>query len=277
MVSELLGLLGCRPDERLVVITCQGFGSSNAANHGVQNSLRHGVATSAGLQIPCPWSRAAAAYHNGEDVGLSLTFLAEHDSYRWGPITSAPSLLDGDGGFPRTATDLGEHADVEEVRREGRAQIERALLWGIDLTHLSSHLHGLCFRPELFDVYLELAVEFRLPISLPRSDLDVGFPARDLAAAEGLITPDHIIAAPVGQESRPTLDKAFRSLEPGVTEIIVRPAIDTPELRAISPNWTSYVSDAHLLAEDWTFRAAVQRSGATLIGYRALRDAQRRV
>jgi len=276
-VSELLELLGLEPDQRVVIITCQGFGSSNAANHGVRDALHHGVATSAGLQIPCPWSRAAAAGHHGEDVGLSLTFLAEHDCYRWGPITSAPSLLDGDGGFPRTATDLGEHADVDEVRREGRAQIERAILWGFDLTHLSSHLQALCLRPELFDVYLELATDFRLPIGLPRSDLDLGFPSRDLARAEGLLTPDHVVAAPFGQEARPFVDAALRSLRPGVTEFLVRPAIDTPELRALSPHWTAYVSDAHLVGHDWTFRAALQRSGAVRLGYRALRDAQRKL
>lgn len=276
-MSRLLDLLGYGPTDRLVLITCHGLGSSNAANHAVHNGLRHGVATSAGLQIPCPWSRAAAAQHHGEDVGVSLTFLAEHDLYRWGPITNAPSLLDGDGGFPRTAADLGEHADVEEVRREGRAQIERAILWGFDLSHLSSHLQALCLRPELFDVYLELAVEFRLPIGLPRSDLDLGYPAHELAAEENLLTPDHVVAAPWGHEARPVLDDALRDLQPGVTELQVRPAIDTPEIRSVTPHWTAHVSDAHLVGNDWTFRSALGRSGAIPIGYRALRDAQRKL
>ncbi len=276
-VSRLLDLLGYGPTDRLVIITGHGLGSSNAANHGVQNALRHGVATSAGLQIPCPWSRAAAAHHHGEDVGVALTFLAEHDLYRWGPITNAPSLLDGDGGFPRTAADLGEHADVDEVRREGRAQIERAILWGFDLTHLSSHLQALCLRPELFDVYLELAVEFRLPIGLPRTDVDLGYPARDLAAEGNILTPDYVVAAPWSQEARPVLDQALGDLRPGVTELHVRPAIDTPEIRAVAPHWAAYVSDAHLVCDDWGFRAALQRSGAVPIGYRALRDAQRKL
>lgn len=276
-VSALLELLGRHSEDRLVIVTCHGLGSSNAANHGVGNALRHGVATSAGLQIPCPWSRAATAQLEGQDVGLSLTFLAEHDLYRWGPITRAPSLLDGDGGFPRTAADLGEHADVDEVRREGRAQIERAMLWGLDPTHLSSHLQALYLRPELFDVYLELAIDFRLPVSLPATSVDLGFPARDLVAAENVLTPDHVIAAPPGHEARPVLDQALEQLQPGVTELIVRPGIDTPELRALSPHWTSYVSDAHLVADDWSFRATLGRSGAIPIGYHALREAQRKL
>ena len=54
----------------------------------------------------------------GEDVGVRLTLNSEHELYRWGPITQAPSLLDGDGGFPRTLTDVWDHADLDEVRRE---------------------------------------------------------------------------------------------------------------------------------------------------------------
>ena len=68
--------------------------------------------------VPGPWSRQAAAQYRGEDIGVHLTLNAEHDLYRWGPLTRAPSLLDGDGGFPRTTSDLWDHADLEEVRRD---------------------------------------------------------------------------------------------------------------------------------------------------------------
>ncbi len=274
-MTALLERLGRRQTDRLVVLVCCGLGSSNAANLGIGAALSNGVATSAGLQVPCPWARGAAAIHHADDVGVHLTFNAEHDTYRWGPITRAPSLLDGDGGFPRTVTDLGEHADVDEVRRECRAQVERAMLWGFDPTHLGSHLDALCLRPELFDVYLELAVDAALPMSLPDPGVDVGFPARDLAAEEGVLVPDHVVCAPRGTESRGAVDAALRKLRPGVTEIQVRPAADTPELRAITGRWSANVSDAHLVTDDWAFRAALDRSGAELIGYRHLRNAQR--
>lgn len=274
-MTALAEKLGRSPEDRLVILVCDGLGSSNAANLGVHAAVTGGVATSAGLQVPCPWARGAAAQHQGGDVGVCLTVNAEHDLYRWGPITRAPSLLDGDGGFPRTATDLGEHADLDELRREGRAQIERAVLWGFDPTHLSSHLDALCLRPELFDVYLDLAVEFSLPMSLLDRSVDLGFPARKLAEEEGILIADHVVSAPRGRESRAVVDEALRNLLPGVTEIHIRPGIDTPELRAITPRWTANVSDAHLVTDDWSFRAALDRSGAELIGFRELRSAQR--
>ncbi|MEM8922302.1 MAG: ChbG/HpnK family deacetylase [Actinomycetota bacterium] len=275
MPSTLLELLDRPDDARLAVIVCDGLGSSNAANRGVHLALRQGVATSAGLQVPCPWARGAAASHQGDDVGVALTVNAEYDVYRWGPITHAPSLLGGDGGFPQTAADLWEHADVEEIRRECRAQLDRAVLWGFDPSHLSAHLNALCARPEFFDVYLELAIDFRLPISLPDPSIDLGFPARSLARAEGVLVPDHVVAAPVGLESRPVVDAAVDALAPGVTEIHVRPAVDAPELRALNPSWAAQVADAHLVTDDWTFRSALGRAGIELIGFCEIRRAQR--
>lgn len=274
-MSSLLGHLGRPDDAKLVLIVCDGLGSSNAANLGVYGALRDGVASAASVQIPCPWARSAATGYSGEDIGVSLTVNAEHDCYRWGPITHAPSLLDGDGGFPRTAADLWEHADHEEVRRECRAQIERAVLWGFDVTHLSAHLGALCARPEFFDVYLEMAEEFELPISLPDPSIDLGFPARQLAHNEGVLIPDRVVTVPYPSGARAGIEAAVASLEPGVTELHVAPAVDTPELRAITPHWAHRVADAHLVTQDWGFRAALERSGAETISYRELRRAQR--
>ncbi len=274
-MGSVLQQLNRSEDDRLVIIVCDGLGSSNAANIGIGDALRNGIATSAGLQVPCPWARGAAAAHQGEDVGVSLTVNAEYDVYRWGPITHAPSLLGGDGGFPQTPADLWEHADVDETRRECRAQLERAILWGFDPSHVSAHLNALCARPEFFDVYLELAVDYQLPMSLPDPSVDLGFPARQLAEAEGILVPDQVVSARQAVESRAAVDAAIANLVPGITEIHVQPATDSPELRALNPNWSARVSDAHLVTNDWNLRSALARSGAELIGFRDLRRAQR--
>lgn len=275
-MTQLLEALGRPADARLVIIVCDGLGSSNAANLAVYRALREGVATTAGLMVPCPWARDAVLHHQGEDVGVAVTVNAEYDTYRWGPITVAPSLLDGDGGFPRTPSDLWEHADVEEVRREARSQVERAILWGFDITHVSSHLDALASRPEFFDVLLDVAVDYDLPLVLPDPSVDLGFPARALAAEEGILVPDRVVAVPVPREARPALQAAIEDLQPGVTVMHVSPADDSPEVRAITRGWAARVGDAHLVTHDWGFRAALARSRAELVGFRAVRDAQRR-
>ena len=275
-VTSLAERLGYPPDSRLLIINCDDLGSSHAANVGVYEALREGVATSATLMVPCPWSREAASRYRGEDVGVHLTLNSEWDLYRWGPLTHAPSLLDGDGGFPRTVQEVWDHADLEEVRRECRTQIERAILWGFDVSHLDSHLATLQHRPEFFDVYLELAVDFQLPLRLagPSAERAVGFPFRRLAAEEGVVFPDHFLEAG-DAGTRRVLERAIADLSPGVTEVHAHPAIDTDELRSLAPDWPTRVGDHQLLSRDRDIRALAERAGVILIGYRELRELQR--
>jgi predicted glycoside hydrolase/deacetylase ChbG (UPF0249 family) len=268
--------LGHPADAKLLIISCDDLGSCHAANEGVYAALRDGVATCASLMVPAPWARHAAAAYDGDDIGVHLTLNCEHENYRWGPITHAPSLLSGEGGFPRNVTDLWEHADPAEVLRECRAQIERAIAWGIDVTHLAPHLSSITLRPEFFDVYMELAVEFRLPIRLPSTITpdEAGFPFRQLAADEGVLFPDHF-DHDWRAGSRDRVYQTIRSLQPGVTEIHVQPAIDTPEVRAITTNAEGWIDDLRLVTIDHQLRELLVASDAVLIGYRALRDAMR--
>ncbi|HEY8548183.1 MAG TPA: polysaccharide deacetylase family protein [Acidimicrobiales bacterium] len=271
--------LGYRPDDRLLIVNCDDLGSTYAANIGCYEALREGVATSASLMVPCPWARDAAARYRGEDVGVHLTLNAELDHYRWGPITHAPSLLDGDGGFPRTLEDIWDHADLDEVRRELRAQVERAILWGFDVSHLDSHMGTLQLRPEFFDVYLDLAVDFGLPIRLSGASTErsIGFPFRQLAAEEGVVFPDHLVLTPAGGVgSRRAIERAIMDLRPGVTEVLIHPAIDTPELRACTGDWAHRVDDHDFVTRDRSLRAMLERAGVQLIGYRELRSLQQK-
>jgi len=243
-VTSLAEALGFAPDARVLILNADDLGLSHATNVGTYEALRSGLATSASLMVPCPWAREAASRYRGEDVGVHLTLNAEHERYRWGPITQAPSLLDGDGGFPRTVDDLWDHADLDEVRRELRAQVERAILWGFDVSHLDSHMGALQLRPEFFDVYLDLAVDFGLPIRLSgaSSERAIGFPFRQLAAEEG---------------------------------VLFHPALDTPEQRAFDEDWAARVDDHHLVTFDAELPARLGRAGVELIGYRQLRELQR--
>jgi chitin disaccharide deacetylase len=273
----LVERLGYTADTRLLIVTCDELGVTHAHNTGVYDALRHGLGTTAGLVVPGPWAREAASRYRGEDVGVHLTLNAEYDLLRWGPITYCPSLLDGDGGFPRTLEDLWEHGDTDEVRRECRAQIERAVYWGFDISHLSAHLGALELRPEFFDVALDLAVEFQLPLRLPPADAErsVGFPFRELAAAEGVLSPDNVMRAPRNRSARVVLDELLTDLQPGVTEVVLRPAADTADLRSVAPDWAARVEDGDLAGGSDSLRAMAGRTGVILAGYRLLREMQR--
>ncbi|HET7488709.1 MAG TPA: ChbG/HpnK family deacetylase [Acidimicrobiales bacterium] len=267
--------LGHPPDAKLLVVNCADLGSSHAANEGVYEALRDGIGTTASLMVPGPWAREAAARYLGDDVGVQLTLNAEWELYRWGPITHAPSLLDGDGGFPRTVEDVWDHGDLDEVTKELRAQLERAILWGFDVSHLDTHLDALQGRPEFFDIYLELAVDFGLPLRIGgAAERSVGFPLRRLAADAGVLFPDRCVELR-GTGVRRALERLVFELEPGLTEIKAHPAADASELRALAPDWAARVDDHDVLVHDRGVRSLLTRAGVQLVGYRALRDAMR--
>ena len=275
-MTDLNIRLGFSPDDRVLIISCDDFGLTHSSNEGVISALRNGVATCASIMVPAPWARHAAQLVTGDDdIGVHLTLNAEHDCYRFGPLTHAPSLLSGDGGFPSAIDDLWEHADPAEVRRELRTQVTRAEAWGIDVTHLAPHLSAITLRPEFFDAYLDVAVEFQLPIRLPStvSASEAGFPFRTLAADEGVLFPDFFDHDWRAGSRQRVLD-AIEQLSPGVTELHLQPALDTPEVRALTADAAGWIDDHQFLLEPQV-REVLETANVHLIGYRELRSAMR--
>jgi predicted glycoside hydrolase/deacetylase ChbG (UPF0249 family) len=270
--------LGLDADTTVIILTCDELGFSYGVNSAIYAALRMHQATSASVMVPAPWARAAAAHYNGEDVGVHLTLNSELDQYRWAPITQSPSLLDGDGAFPRTIDDIWEHADTEEVRREWQAQIERAQLWGFAIGHLDAHLSGVELKPEFFDVYLDLAEKYRLPIRLPAAadERRIGFPFRALATERGVLAPDAVISLGTLGQDEASLRAALSDLGPGVTELHVHPAHDSPELRAATPSWETRVNEVTLLELATKILDEGGESAPQRIGYGNLTEAMRR-
>ena len=276
-MTSLARALGHSDDDRLLILSADLMGSTHAATAAGLSALRDGCATTATLMMPGPWARHAAdhlANADDLDVGIHLTLNAELENFRWAPLTHAPSLLDGDGGFPRTPEDLWDHADIDEVRRECRAQVERAISWGVEPTHLTTHLLAMQQRPEFFDVLLDIAVETGLPVRLESGDAETaaGFPFRRLATEEGVAMPDHFRLVRGG--TRAHLEAVLADLAPGITEVAFAPALAAEEIRAIDPAAAGRFDDLAVLT-DRELHGRLDGLGVALIGYRALRDAQR--
>ena len=241
------------------------------------DALRDGVATSASLMVPAPWAREAAARYRGEDVGVHLTLNAEHDLYRWGPITHAPSLLDGDGGFPRTVDDLWDHADLDEVRRECRAQIERAIVWGFDVSHLDSHLAAL---------HAAARVLRRLPRAGRR--LPPAHPAAGDRRPSGPRLPVPPAGRRGGRACSPTTSSTLaapgsrRAVERALRDAAARRHRDRtcsrpstrPSCGPSSPDWPRLGRRPRTWSSTTELRRAARaRPARSSIGYRELRDA----
>src|SRR5262249_28645616 len=150
--EQLARHMGHKPDTRYLIINCDDVGSSHSANVAALKALDEGIATSATLMVPCPWAREASEMFKGRDLGVHLTLTAEYPGYAWGSLTGRTSLHDRDGFLPRKTKHAVAQARSEDVRAECRAQIEQALAWGIDVTHLDAHM-GVANIPPFAEIF----------------------------------------------------------------------------------------------------------------------------
>lgn len=283
--------LGFAATDRIAIVHADDIGMCHAANEGAFDALANGVVTCGSIMVPCPWFREAAdrARENPHlDLGVHLTLNSEWPHYRWGPVASrdrVPSLLDDQGFLPRTALEVVRQAKPEHVEIELRAQIDAALAAGIDVTHVDSHMGTVLF-PAFVEVYAKVAASYRLPAFAARPDAKVlakaglqGFEpilrtAMEKMDALGLPILDAVDLfsldfAPGGGEAhtRTRLDRMGQ----GVTYLILHPAKDGDELRAIS-------KDAHARAFEHAFygsqrgRDAFAAAGIKTLGMRPFRD-----
>ena len=115
------------------------------------------------------------------------------------------------------------------------------------------------------------------PLRLPEvsDEARLGFPFRKLAAEEGVVSPDHLIRVQGTRSTASALDQLLSSLQPGVTEIVLRPAVDSAELRSVVPDWAARVADHDQAMTSDSLQVLSARPQVHLIRYRELRELQR--
>jgi hypothetical protein len=71
-------------------------------------------------------------------------------------------------------------------------------------------------------------------------------------------------------------EKDLATLRPGVTEMHLHPAVDSAELRSLATDdWEARVDDHRMICEESWVRESIDAAGATLIGFRPLRELAR--
>lgn len=274
MTQSLAERLGYRADEKLVIVNCDDLGSSHAANLAIYDGMTNGFATSATLMVPCPWAHEAAKMFRKHDVGVHLTLTAEYPGYRWRALTAAKSLHDDDGFLPLTAEEVWAKADLRDVEAECRAQIEQALLWGVDVTHLDAHMGTMQMRAPFYEIYLKLAVEYRLPLRMAAASKEAqhGFAYRRMATDAGIFFNDYFVLQ-WGQQTRKVLMDVVPKLRAGVTEICVHPVQDGPELQGYDKTQAHIRTHDYGCVMDPSLRKMIADAGGKFVSFRVLRDA----
>lgn len=146
-----------------LIINADDFGISRGQNFAIIDCYTQGVVKSTTLLATTPAFEHAcqlAHQHTGLDIGVHLSLdLGEPVS----PSAEIPSLL-AEGRFRRYASEAYQiDVEAEEAYIEWRAQIEKVLAAGIQLTHMDSH-HHIHMMTNLFPVYVRLAREYDLAI-----------------------------------------------------------------------------------------------------------------
>lgn len=275
---------------RALVLHVDDVGMCHGANVAFLELSRTGAVTCGSVMVPCPWFReiASAAAEDGSlDVGVHLTLTSEWPQYRWAPLTThsrASGLIDEQGYFPRNCVALREHLNVEAAEIEFRAQIDRALDAGIDVTHLDTHM-GAAAIPELVGVYMQLGLDYRLPVLLPRQvDSYTGvlrmgeLPARlherelGMLASRGLPMIDHFRMTPEAYDPDPetTYRRMIETLPTGVAYFALHCNAPGDIETIVPPRAHRRTTEYRLFASGAPLRWAADR-GIRVIGMREIR------
>lgn len=270
--------LGYPADSKLLIIHADDLAVAHSEDAASFDALDKHAASSASIMIPCPWLTEVADYakaHPDVDLGLHLTLTAEWQTYRWGPVSAkdqVSSLLDPSGYLWSDAPPALQRFKADEVERELRAQVERALAMGIHPTHLDSHMGMLFIRPDLFAAYVKIAHEYKLPF-LGMLGPSVS-PAMRAVISDKDIFPDSIVIATPQVNAANWQNfyfDAIKNLKPGLTEIIVHLADDDAEMQAVtvghpdygaawrqrdynvitSPEFKKVIEDNHVILIQW--------------------------
>lgn len=278
-----------------LIIHADDIGMCHSVNQATKEAFEKRIVSSGSLMVPCPWFPEAAAYfrrHPEFDVGIHLTFTSEWNFYRWPSIASkekVPGLVDPYGFLWRSSEEVAQHAKPEEVETEIRAQVERAKQFGIQPTHLDTHMGTLFARLAYAEVYYKVAEEYGIPplIIKPSPELEQRlrryvldnnsrienllhildkmqrrFPALDFLSV-GASAGNH-------EERRSAYHKTLRELKPGVNQIILHLGGEDEEIKAIIGPDAAYRRDDFLIFSEPETREIIKQRGIKVVGWRDL-------
>jgi len=233
--------LGYKKDAKLLIIHADDLGVSHSENAESIAAFDKGIVNSGSIMVPCPWFPGIADYSKNNpsvDLGLHLTLTAEWKTLKWppvSPIAEVPNLVNEKGFLYDNCADVVRKVSVEEVEKELTAQVERAIAFGVNVSHLDSHM-GCLFNPKYFETYLKVGRKYGLPVLIPASGL------QQFPAMAQKILPTDIVIDNIFMLNPPDAEKGaaifyanmLRNIPTGVSEMIIHVAYDDAEMQAVT-------------------------------------------
>ena len=263
--------LGYPAGKKVIMLHADDAGMCEEANIATKKYLLDGHIQSTAAMPPCEYFEDMiewAKEHPDIDVGLHLTHTSEWKTYRWSsvsPVEEVPSLIDEEGKLWHDVPDVVQHATVEDVAKEVRAQIDKSIAMGYRPDHIDTHMGTLYGHPDYAKAYLEIAMEYGIPANaIDMSNPEVvayykkaGYPITDemIQYMEAYTLPkvDNFTSAPNAktyEEKVEAFKGLIKSLHPGLTEIIFHPSVGTENLKSITGSWQQRIWEAEMFADD---------------------------
>jgi len=247
--QSLAEKLGYAADAKLLIVHADDIGLAQSVNDATNKAFASGGITSGSIMVPCPWFADFAEHYKSHpdlDVGIHITLTSEWDYYKFGgvlPSTEIPSLLDENGYFYPTTEEVGQHADPLEAEKEIRAQIDRAISYGIKPTHLDTHMGSVLAKPELVQIYMKLSKEYNIPVFAPRMML-FAMPEeiRETVKKEYVLVDRMFMLDDFGPDAswEEEYGKMIEKVSPGLNVMIVHLAYDNAEMQAVAINHPAF-------------------------------------
>ncbi|HHU83986.1 MAG TPA: ChbG/HpnK family deacetylase [Clostridiales bacterium] len=291
---------------KYVIINADDFGMCNAANRAVEELFECGGITSSTIMAPCAWSYDAvkfAAAHPEYAIGIHLTTTSEWGTYRWAPVNqnNTASLRDEEGFMWHESDQFEENCDLDEVKGEIIAQIEKLKSLGLNPSHFDNHMGSLYGiykgRTEILEATLGICALYGMPFRIPakftdaqmnNETLDINIPREMIDAIFDKIneattmlkiaTPDFLMPGEWNGSQSESFENykkyiydLYASFEDGVTETYIHPAKECDELKAITGSWQRRVWEYELFKDPET-RKYFESIGLKLINYRDLKE-----
>lgn len=250
---NLFKKLDISENSKLLIIHADDAGLSHSENRATIESLEKGIVNSYSIMVVCPWYYEMACYAKNNpkyDYGVHLTLTCEWENYKFGPVlpvSEVPSLVDDYGYFYKNREELRKNATAEDVRKELDAQIKKALDFGLNPSHIDSHMYSVGTCPAFFEIYRDLGEKYKLPIMISKQLLEmVGLNYDQNVKATDLLVEkvhlgifDYFKSGKLGDYYTQALD----NLVNGLNIILIHPAFDDNEMKGITVNHPNFGSE----------------------------------
>jgi predicted glycoside hydrolase/deacetylase ChbG (UPF0249 family) len=245
--------LGHPENSKLLIIHADDAGLSHSENRATIQALENGIVNSYSIMVPCPWFYEMADFAKNNphfDNGIHLTLTCEWEKYKFGPVSAlaeVPSLVDKNGYFHKSKADFNANALAKDVQKELEAQIEKALKFGLQPTHIDSHMHTVGMRPEFLKIYRDLGKKYNLPVLLNKDLINTAdFDAANYQFEDDLLI-DSIYFGNFADFEKGELQKYYENaldhLNIGFNVLLIHPAFDDNEMQAVTKNHPNFGSE----------------------------------